>query len=136
MNQIVVRKQKSHRMGIRFLFLLDCLAFCILLWVVRDYRPGLLMFVLTQLPMMGLLVYFETWSIVFRQNEIRKSCWGRQRGYAWTEVREAVSCRSATEGPYILIRFRDGKHFRFRLEDENGAGAVGLIMKHTSIVSR
>ena len=136
MAHIVVKKKKSHRMGLRFLMLLNCLAFFLLLWRSGDFPSGLMMFGLSQLPMIGMLLYFETWSIIFCKNGIQKMCCGRLQSYAWTDVIEISSCRSATEGPYILIRFRHGKQLRFRIEDENGVQAVGVIMKHTSIVSK
>jgi hypothetical protein len=90
---------------------------------------------MTQLPIALLLFYFESWALIFGEKEIQGRSWGHLRSYAWTEIQEVTSFRSATEGPYVSIRFRDGKKFRFRLEDENAVKAVALIMKHTSIVS-
>ena len=134
MEKLVVKKQKSHRILIRCLAALGCTVFLFLLCVSQDPLLNILV-LMTQLPIAFMLFYFESWAIVFRGMEIQKRCWGHQRSYTWTEIQEVTSFRSATEGPYILIQFRDGKKFRFRLEDENAVKAVALIMKHTSIVS-
>lgn len=135
MDALVVKKQKSHRILIRCLAALGCAVFLFLLCVHQDPLLSILV-LMTQLPIALLLFYFESWAIVFRKSEIQGKCWGRLRSYAWTEIQEVTSFRSTTEGPYVSIRFRDGKKFRFRLEDENAVKAVALIMKHTSIVSR
>lgn len=135
MKHLVVRKKKSHRIGIRCFAVLGSLTFFLLLCLTNDFLLSLLIFMLTQSPMALLLFYYESWAIVFCRDKILKRCWGHTRGYDWTDIQEVSSYRSATEGPYILIRFRDGKMLRFRIEDENGAKAVGLIMKHTSIRS-
>ena len=134
MEALVVKKQKSHRILIRCLAALGCTVFLFLLFVSQDPLLNILV-LMTQLPIVLLLFYFESWAIVFRGKETQKRCWGRQKSYTWTEIQEVAALRSATEGPYVLIRFRDGKKFRFRLEDENGIKAVALIKKHTSIVS-
>ena len=136
MEQIVIKKQKSHRIIIRLLVLLACFACFLLIALTRDFRPVLVMLVLTLLPMIVMLYYFETWSVVLHKNELQLRSWGRLRSYTWSDVAEVYSFRAATEGPYVRIRFRDGKQFRFRMEDENGFKAVGVIMKHTSIVSK
>ena len=135
MEALVVKKQKSHRILIRCLATLGCTVFLFLLCVHQDPLLNTLV-LMTQLPIALLLFYFESWAIVFFGKEIQKRCWGRQRSYTWTEIQEVASFRSATEGPFVSIRFRDGKKIRFRLEDENAVKAVALIMKHTSIVSK
>ena len=136
MEQIVIKKQKSHRILIRVIMLLACLASFLLMGLARDFCPILLLAALTLLPMIGMLYYFETWSIVLHKNELQLRSWGRLQRYTWSDVAEVTSYRSATEGPYVRIRFRDGKQFRFRMEDENGIQAVAVITKHTSIVSK
>ena len=135
MDELVVKKQKSHRILIRCMAALGCTVFLFLLCVSQDPLLSILV-LMTQLPIALLLFYFESWAIVCRKNEIQGKCWGCLRSCAWTEIQEVTSFRSATEGPYVSIRFRDGKRFRFRLEDQNGVKAVALIKKHTSIVSR
>ena len=135
MEALVVKKQKSHRILIRCLAALGCAVFLFLLCVHQDPLLSILV-LMTQLPIALLLFYFESWAIVFRGKEIQKRCLGHQRSYTWTEIQEVAAYRSATEGPFVSIRFRDGKKFRFRLEDENGLKAVALIKKHTSIVSK
>ena len=136
MEQIVIKRQKSHRIIIRLLVLLACFACFLLIALTRDFRPVLVMLALTLLPMIVMLYCFETWSVVLHKNELQLRSWGRLRSYTWSDVAEVSSFRAATEGPYVRIRFRDGKQFRFRMEDENGFKAVGVIMKHTSIVSK
>ena len=135
MEELVVKKQKSHRILIRCLAALGCTVFLFLLCVHQDPLLSILV-LMTQLPIVLLLFYFENWAIVFFGKEIQKRCWGHQRSYTWTEIQEVAAYRSATEGPFVSIRFRDGKKIRFRLEDENAVKAVALIMKHTSIVSK
>ena len=133
MDKLVVKKKKAHRIAIRCFAALGGPLLLLLLWLTRDLGISLAVLAVSFAPAALLLFHYESWALVFNAEGIRRRCWGGQRYYSWSRIREVTSHHSATEGPCICIRFLDGTCFRFRLEDENGTEAVGVILRHTSI---
>ena len=136
MKYVTVKIKKSRRIGIRIfaacLFLLAAL-FCIF---NDDPILKLLVLSVTAVPPGLLLWHMESWSVTFgREHLTRRRCFIIRR-YKWNDVQDVTASRSATDGETIRIRFRDGRVFQFRREDENAAAAVKLILSHCSIRSK
>ena len=133
---IIVRKKRAHRTGIRWFCLLGMVLAGILMGMAQSWLLRLLILILVGIPLLLLYINFESWSIRFSKDKITFLHWGKAQCCRWADIQEVTSLRSATEGETICIRFRDGTAFRFRREDENGEKAVKLILKHTSILSK
>ena len=136
MENIIVRKKRAHRTGIRWFGLLGMVLAGILMGIAQSWLLRLLILILVGIPLLLLYINYESWSIRFSKDKITFLHWGKAQCCRWADIQEVTSLRSATEGATICIRFRDGTAFRFRREDENGEKAVKLILKHTSIRSK
>jgi hypothetical protein len=136
MEHITVKKPKSQRAFAMSIVVAAWMLSHILQGMTDDRLLRVLILLLVAGPMVLPAVYFETWAITFHKDEIIRNRWGRLRRYTWSDILEVRSFRSQTDGECIRIRFRDGKEFQFRKEDDRAHEAMKLILKHTSIKSR
>ena len=132
---IIVRKKRAYRTGIRWFGLLGMMLAGILMGMAQSWFLRLLILILVGIPLLLLYIYSESWSIRFSKDKITFLHWGKAQCCRWADIQEVTSLRSATEGETICIRFRDGKAFRFRREDEKGEKAVKQILKEDSRIS-
>lgn len=133
MKSVVVKKCKSHRTGMRWLFWGSFALIFSAKFFVNDRQFVFLIMMPVALGLIPLYAYFENWTLTFTQKEIMRYRWGSIRRYSWNEVREVTAAYSKTEGEYVSIQFMDGKEFRFRMIDEHAGNAVKVIQSHHSI---
>ena len=133
MKTVVVRRNRAHRMGIRFLGGLGVLTAGIAggFWGQIDPLLGILCEVAA--VVIALLVWsFERLRVTFGPEGI---LWkGRLR--TWAQVERVWARWSSGAGEVISIRFRDGKTLRLRMIEENAGKARNMICAHCSIEER
>ena len=133
MQQITVKKCPAHRTGIKWFCYICWVLSGVLMGLVQDWKIYLVIISLIMFPTFLMHIYFDTWTIVFTAGAIIRHRWGTEQSYGWKDVQQVTTNFSPTEGPYIRIRFRDGKAFQFRMVDENAAEAKQMLLKRTSI---
>lgn len=133
MQQITVKKCPAHRTGIKWFCYICWVLSGVLMGLVQDWKIYLVIISLIMFPTFLMHIYFDTWTIDFSAGAIIRRRWGTEQSYGWKDVQQVTSNFSPTEGPYIRIRFRDGRVFQFRMVDENAAEAKKMLLKHTSI---
>lgn len=135
MKSMVVRKAYGHRIALRFftvLFLaaITAVAACFrqLAWIM------LLMCSPVLAGMIGMLLYYETWQVIFEQDGVRKKVFGLSgKVHGYSQIKDAVTRRSYTEQGIIRVIFTDNSSIKFRLEDENAEKAKKRILSYHSI---
>lgn len=131
---IIVKKNQNHIYGLRFLavFFLASVGVAMALW---GYFA--LLCLPAVLPVLVMLLYYETWQISFSSNAISKRIFFRNSGtYSYAQLSDVVMLYSSKEHEYIRMIFKDGKKWSFRLEDQNANQAVSRITSHRSIHNR
>lgn len=129
-NNITVRKYKAERYCFRALVLALVL---VMLFFIYPNLYGLLFapVILLSLP---ILIYMESWQIVFSGNGIQKKCFFRTvQSYSYAALTDAQLSYSCTMNEYVTLTFSDNKCIRFRLKDENAAKALKRIVAHRSV---
>lgn len=130
---IVIKKNRTHRIGIRVLSVLS-IGFTVTLTMYMK-QGNMILLCLPWLLISGcLLCYYETWQICFNSNAVHKKVFFWNCGtYSYLQMKDVTRSYSYTEHEYICICFADGKYFRFRSEDENADKAIVQICKHRTI---
>lgn len=135
MKTITVKKNRCHRLGIRFiaisfLILSSILGFCSLpsLSVVAVIcSPWLLVLIV-------LVCYYETWGISFLRNEIQlRYFFIIKNKHTYSQITDVSISYSYTDHAYISMFFSDGRVIRYKMKDENAERALGKLRSHHSI---
>lgn len=131
---IVVRKNKSQRAGMWFLFVImvcAVIAVC-LLW--SPFVQSFLLFLPIILPVFFMVLYYEIWQVSLAPNTITiKRLFFGTKTYSFVQISDAYTAYSYTVHEHICLSFTDGKKIRFRMEDENASIARREIQSHHSI---
>ncbi len=130
---IVIKKNKAQRVGIRVLAILGILAAMILMVYLK--QGMVLLLCLPFLLILGMLLcYYETWQIGLGSDIVYKKIFFLKCGtYSYSQIKDVMKSRSYTEHEYVCISFVNGKRFQFRSEDENADKAIKQICKRHSI---
>lgn len=138
---VVIRKRKSHRIAVYILsaILIICLdAELFYIFKLAELKLGISLLLCAAAIFQFLLLpfYFASWKITFCASGIQKQLFGfKQKGRAWTQVKQVRSVWSASERNYVVcILFKDGKTIRFRMDCDHAENARKLILSHCSIV--
>ena len=129
---VTVRRKRSWRNWMRFLFVLDAASMVLLCWMsaeILTVGTGLVLFGMMTAPAATLLLHEERWSVTFSREGI---LWKKQLR-PWSQVERVWESHSVTERQVISIRFRDGRTLRLRMEEENAGQARKTIIRHCSI---
>lgn len=135
MKTIIMRKQKSHRVAIRF-FATAVVAVSVTLGLCLDQPIWVMMPVCSPaLVLAGLLLgYYETWRIVLDAEGVEKQLFGmRGKKYRYHQIQAVISRYSYTQQETLRILVPEGKSLCFCLEDENGKAAKKHILRHCAI---
>ena len=133
-NAVTVKKNINQRYGIRFLAFLYLIASLLALYLWEFSLLIALILLLPGIPLLVLLLYFETWKITFDVKQIvQYACFHQTGPYSYEQISSAVSGHSHTLNTYVRITFCDGKTFSFRMEDENARKATTTLSKRHSI---
>ena len=131
---VTVKKNISQRYGIRFLACLYVFASLLIFYLWNFSLPILSILALPAIPLLGMLIYFETWHITLGSKEITSiACFRKIGPYTYAQVSSVVKGHSFTMDTYIRITFCDGKTIQFRTEDKNAERAIVTLTKHHSI---
>ena len=130
---LIIKKYKPERVCFRFAFVFIIVIGAVCAVLTQQYL-WLLIFSPMLLFFLTILVYFESWHILFGPNGIRKSVFlMNARSYSYSQIMDVFEAYSFTNHGYITLVFHDGKRIVFRLQDENADKAVKIIMAHHSI---
>ena len=131
---IIVRKKRSHRHGLLFLFLLllsGSIAVCVA-WA--PYFETFLLLLCSISPLFLTILHYEIWKTVFTPKEIViKRMFKKSKKFSYYQIKDAYLSYSCTEYEQINLIFVDGTCIRFRTEDENAGKALRAIRSHHSI---
>ena len=131
---IVIKKCKSHRIGISVLaiLLLGILTACVL---SLHRAAALLLYIPVLVLFAPLTIYFLTWNIRFEDKTIVKSAFFADLSkFSYSALREVVKRYYISERNFtIRMHFANGKTLQFRMDDENAEKAVKVLQKHCSI---
>ena len=131
---IVVRKCKSHRIGIAVfaILILVILTVCVL---SLHSAAALLLYIPPLVIFAPLTLYFLTWNIQFEEKTIVKRVFFTEISrYSYSAIREVVKRYYTSERNFtIRMCFTNGKALQFRMDDENAEKAVKVLQKHCSI---
>ena len=132
MNKLTVRKNQAQRYSFRLILLLiSIMLILILLW--NEY-PLLLIFIPLEIIFGVILIYIESWQILFLSNFIEKKCFFLTMGrYSYSEIIDVSLSYSATDHEYVVLNFAKHKQISFRLKDVNASKALKIIRSHKSI---
>lgn len=131
---ITVRKNEAQRMGLFCLLMLMICASITVCVLWSPYVQTFLLFVPIILPMFFVLLYYETWQLSLSSNKITlKYLFLQPMTYSYSQIIDAYAAYSYTLHEHICLTFSDGKHIRFRTEDENAGMARRKIQSHHSI---
>lgn len=132
-NDVVVRIKYAQRMGVR------CVSVGMIgvMGIVTICLKEIWKLMLAGLPVVLflalLLWYFESWQIVFFKDGICKRVFFRKRSYQYTQISDAVRGHSVSDLEFVRVVFKDGKAFRFRLQDDNAEKALKMLCKQRTV---
>ena len=131
---IVVRKCKSHRIGIAVfaILILVILTVCVL---SLHSAAALLLYIPPLVIFAPLTLYYLTWNIQFEEKTIVKRVFFTEISRcSYSAIREVVKRYYTSERNFtIRMHFTNGKTLQFRMDDENAEKAVKVLQKHCSI---
>jgi len=125
MKNIVVRKNKSQRVGLCILsaiMLSISIALCIF-WCMLARTAILMLFpILPGIFVSLIALYYNIWQVNFSSNRvIIKSLFFRTKTYSYYQIIDVYIANSYTLEEHVCMKFSDGKCIRFRLVDENAS---------------
>lgn len=134
MKKIVVRKNDARRIGSFLMYIiLVCLSIFLIILSYPIYYWGVLALLCT-IPVLCVLLYYETWQVSFSQKEITIKCiFRRTKSYTYFQISDGYIAYSRTEKYHIFLLFNDNKGLQFRLDDKNAEAALRHIQKHRSL---
>ena len=133
MKIVIVRRNRAHRSGVRFLggmgiVVLGCA------WGFMGRMDGMyaLLYGPLMLVLLGMVWAFDRWKVVFSSEGI---CWkGKVR--PWTQVERVWADWTHGDQAALHIRFRDGRTLHLRMIGENMEQARKMICSRCSIEDR
>jgi len=135
-SNIIVTKNKNQVYGIRFFATIHTIVWVIAFITYTEiFKHIIFLFFPTFVLMLCLLLHYETWQISFSSKSISKKTFLRKtKTYLYSQLKETAMMYSLSGCGYcIVIKFDDGKQFRFRLNDVNGIKAKNKLLSHCSI---
>ena len=134
--EVVVRKKRSQRLGVFFVFLLMLtLSIFATVFLYPLYYFGLLS-IIGAMPALYIFLYYEIWCISFSAKEITVKCmFQRTRSYSYSQIVDGYIANSYTMYQHVSLTFCDKRKLRFRMEDENANRALKTIQSHYSLRS-
>lgn len=130
---IVVKKNKAQRAGNGVLLVIIVCAAAIACMLWSPFVQTFLLFFLAILPMLLVVIYYETWRVSFGLSKITIKRMFFEKIYSYYQITDAYVAYSYTLHEHICLTFSDGKSIRFRSEDENAGIARRRIQSHHSI---
>lgn len=130
---IVVRKNKAQRAGICVLIVIMICAAAIACMLWSPFVQTFLLFFLMILPMLFVVLYYETWRVSLGPNKITIKRMFFEKTYFYYQITDAYVAYSYTQHEHVCLTFSDGKSIRFRSDDENAGIARRRILSHHSI---
>ena len=131
---IVVRKCKSHRIGIAVFAILMFVILTVIILSLHS-AAALLLYIAPIIILVPLILYYLTWNIRFEEKVIVKRVFFSEISrFYYSELREAVKRYYTSERNFtIRMHFSNGKTLQFRMDDENAEKAVKTLHKHCNI---
>lgn len=131
---IVVKKCKSHRIGITVFAILMLVILTVCVWLFHS-AAALLFYIPPLLIFAPLTLYFLTWNIRFEENAIVKRAFFVEISrFSYSALQEVVKRYYVSERNFtIRMQFKNGKTLQFRMDDENAEKAVKTLLTHHSI---
>ena len=134
--EIIVRKSRGRRLGLVVIFAVMaslCVLSIVLLYPL--YHFGCLSLI-GILPLLCVLLYYETWRVSINHKNITISYLGRHiTSYSYYQIKDAYITNSYTLHQHICLTFFDNKKLIIRMDDENANKAVKIIQSHCSLRS-
>ena len=132
MRSIIVRKSKMQRNCFRFFLFWPLSA--LLLSIFYHKYTLLLVFFPIALTFTIILIYMESWQIVFSSNSVTRKVFLFTVGhYSYSVLNDVCLLYSLTDHEYVVLSFANNKCIRFRMKDENASKALKLIRSHKSV---
>ena len=131
---VVVRKCKSHRIGIAVFAILMFVILTVIILSLHS-AAALLLYIPPMIILIPLTLYYLTWNIRFEENVIVKSVFFAEISrFSYFALREVVKRYYTSERNFtIRMHFVNKKIVQFRMDDENAEKAVKVLQKHCSI---
>ena len=131
---IVIRKCKSHRIGITVFAILMFVILTVIILPLHS-AAALLLYIPPMIILIPLTLYYLTWNIRFEENVIVKSVFFAEISrFSYFALREVVKRYYTSEHNFtIRMHFVNKKIVQFRMDDENAEKAVKVLQKHCSI---
>lgn len=132
--EIIVQKSRAQRLGIICVFiLLLILSILEIILLYPVYYFGVLSLIGT-LPVLYILLYYETWQISVSSNKITVKClFKRTKSYSFSQIVDGYIANSYTLHQYVCLFFYDKRRLQFRMKDENANKALKRIQAHHSL---
>lgn len=130
---IVVRKNKAQRTGNRVLLVIMICAAAIACMFWAPFVQAFLLFFPAFLPMLVIVLYYETWRVSLGPNKITVKCMFFEKAYSYYQITDAYAAHSYTLHEHICLTFSDGKRIIIKSEDDNAGAARRKIQSHHSI---
>lgn len=132
MINIIVRKNPVQRYFFRIFLLLISVVLCLIFW--HHEYPLLLIFLPFEAIFLVILIYMESWKIVFLADGMEKKVFFLSLGYySYSAINDAYLSYSATDHEYVALHFSNQKRITFRMKDVNASRALKVIRSHKSI---
>ena len=130
---IVVRKNEERKIGV-CVAVTGLLIAILILYLQNAYEAFALLCVPIALPLLAMLLYFETWKVSFSADRITKTVFFITFGdFSYSQIKDVVSSISRTEYEHVRITFTNGKQIVFRCDDENADKALNRIISRHSV---
>ena len=131
---VVVRKCKSHRIGIAVFAILMFVILTVIILSLHS-AAALLLYIPPMIILIPLTLYYLTWNIRFEENVIVKSVFFAEISrFSYFALREVVKKYYTSERNFtIRMHFVNKKIVQFRMDDENAEKAVKALLKYCSI---
>ena len=131
---IVIRKCKSHRIGITVFAILMFVILTVIILPLHS-AAALLLYIPPLIVLVPLILYYLTWNMRFEEKVIVKCIFFAEISRcSYSTLRDVVKRYYTSERNFtIRMHFTNGKTLQFRMDDENAEKAVKVLQKHCSI---
>lgn len=135
MKKVTIRKNQTQRYCFRFILLLISLALVFILFC--NEPPLLLVFFPCEVIFGVILVYMESWRILFYADHIEKQVFFiTVDHYSYSDIKDIYISYSVTDHEYVVISYVNQKQMSFRLQDMNASKALKVLQSHKSVTLR
>lgn len=135
MKKITVRKNQVLRCCFRFILLL--FSFIIAFILFWKEAPLLLVFIPLEVIFGVVLIYMESWQILFFTDHIEKQVFFLTVShYSYSDINDIYISYSVTDHEYVVISYANQKRISFQLKDVNASKALKILRSHKSITLR